>query len=72
MADNKDPSGGGGGSLSSSIGPSRSLVASSMLSHLLTGGFSAFGLSATTMPSDSDLLTRLLLLAPRRPLDLFN
>lgn len=51
-----------GGSLASSIGPKRSLVASSILSQRLTGGFSVLDcLSAvTTMPSDSDLLTRLL------------
>ena len=39
-------------------GKRRSFVASSVLSHLRTGGFSCFGLSADiTMPSDSDLLT---------------
>jgi hypothetical protein len=32
-------------------------VASSVLSQRRTGGLSDFGLSATTMPSDSDLFT---------------
>jgi len=46
------------GGISSMEGKRRSFVASSVLSHLRTGGFSCFGLSADiTMPSDSDLLT---------------
>lgn len=52
---------GGIASLTSSMGPKRSLVASSVLVHLLTGGFSGFWVFGPTMPSDSDLfLTRLL------------
>ena len=38
-------------------GKRRSFVASSVLSHLRTGGFSFIGLSVITIPSDSDLLT---------------
>ena len=47
----------GGGGTSSMEGKRRSFVASSVLSHLRTGGFSFIGLSVITIPSDSDLLT---------------
>ena len=46
-----------GGGISSMEGKRRSFVASSVLSHLRTGGFSFIGLSVITIPSDSDLLT---------------